>query len=284
MEHLLKAAIDAAMEAGKAIMEIYKSGDFGVELKSDNSPLTLADQAAHHIIEKHLTATDIPILSEEGNHDDYSVRRKWEQLWVVDPLDGTKEFVKKTGEFTVNIALIKHNFPTMGVVLLPALDILYFASADKGAYKVKLDSDWSSQSNISLDKAEKLPLISKNNKLQVVASVSHLSRETEKFAELLENKYGESDFVSVGSSIKICKVAEGTADFYPRLGPTMEWDTAAGQAVAEAAGASFFNWKSKSRFGYNRKELLNDWFVVSGARFSASEIVGLISEFEIQSL
>ncbi|GAF02050.1 3'(2'),5'-bisphosphate nucleotidase CysQ [Saccharicrinis fermentans] len=280
MQKLLKLAIDAAVEAGQAIMKIYKSGDLGVEFKADNSPLTLADKAAHQVIEKYLLTSHIPILSEEGRHEDYLLRKDWKRLWIVDPLDGTKEFVKRTGEFTVNIALVEDHYPIMGVVLLPALGILYFASADDGAYKVVLAQDWLSQTQVSISDKEKLPIVMPHDQLQIVASVSHLSKETELFAAQLKTKYGDSDFVSVGSSIKICKVAEGTADIYPRLGPTMEWDTAAGQAVAEAAGAYFTNWKTKARLGYNRKVLLNDWFVVSGKRFSLAEIEGMISDFE----
>ena len=280
MQKLLQLAIDAALDAGKAIMEIYKSDDLGVELKADNSPLTRADKAAHQIIEKYLLTSHIPILSEEGKHEEYALRKEWKRLWIVDPLDGTKEFVKRTGEFTVNIALVEEHYPIMGVVLLPAAGILYFANSQDGAYKVILGKGWLNQTQLSLCDKVKLPIAKVHDKLQVVASVSHLSKETELFAEQLKNRYGDSDFVSVGSSIKICKVAEGAADIYPRLGPTMEWDTAAGQAVAEAAGAQFVNWKTKTRFGYNRKVLLNDWFVVAGKRFSASEIEGLIIDFE----
>ncbi|TLX73939.1 3'(2'),5'-bisphosphate nucleotidase CysQ [Labilibacter sediminis] len=283
MNQLLEIAIEAAVKGGKAIMEIYRSGDFGVEMKSDNSPLTLADRAAHEVIEQDLVKTDIPILSEEGEHNDYEERKDWSQLWIVDPLDGTKEFVKKTGEFTVNIALIENNYPVLGVVFVPATGVLYYGDAKDGAYKLMLNSDW--EENFSLSEqikgAVKLPSNQRNEKLQIVASVSHLSKETEDFAEILKEKFGKADFVSVGSSLKICKVAEGTADIYPRLGPTMEWDTAAGQAVAESAGALFINWKTLKRFDYNRPNLLNNWFVVSGNKIPEEELVVMIKESKL---
>ncbi|WP_075591501.1 3'(2'),5'-bisphosphate nucleotidase CysQ [Labilibacter marinus] len=280
MNDLLKIAIDAAVDAGKAIMDIYRTGDFGVEKKADNSPLTLADKAAHEIIEQYLVKTKIPVLSEEGAHEDYEKRKQWNQLWIVDPLDGTKEFVKKTGEFTVNIALIEDNYPITGVVFVPATRTLYYASKEYGAFKAILQDDWEEHTSVEIKNEQKLPAGKKNKSLKIVASVSHLSKETEQFAEMLKGKYGESEFLSVGSSIKICKVAEGTADIYPRLGPTMEWDTAAGQAVAEAAGAQFINWETKERFDYNRPELLNKWFVVAGNKIEEDELVQLINDFK----
>ncbi len=281
MNELLSIAAKAAVEAGKEILKIYKTGDFGVEAKSDNSPLTLADKAGHNIIVEYLQETGLPILSEEGKHADYEERRSWNQLWVVDPLDGTKEFIKKTGEFTVNIALVENNYPVMGVVLIPATGELYYSDSTDGAYKLILASEWFNQEFSLNDHAEsqKLPLIQPEEKLQIVASVSHLSPETKVFAQKLEEKYGESDFVSVGSSIKICKVAEGSADVYPRLGPTMEWDTAAGQAIVEGAGMGFLNWKTIERFDYNRPDLLNEWFVVYGKRIETEELKHIIKVF-----
>ena len=278
MENMLKVAVDAAVQAGKAIMDIYRTGDFGVEMKSDNSPLTLADKAAHNVIVESLAATHIPVLSEEGNHDVYDVRKNWEKLWIVDPLDGTKEFVKRTGEFTVNIALIEDCYPVTGVVFVPATRLLYYASKEFGSFKAILNENWEEEDLVEIKNEVRLPLDSKSRKLNIVASVSHLSKETEDFADLLKNKYGDTDFVSVGSSIKLCKVAEGSADIYPRLGPTMEWDTAAGQAVAEAAGAKVINWNTLKRFDYNREELLNNWFVVAGNKFGHEELISLIRE------
>ena len=282
MEQLLQTAIKAAIEAGKAIMQVYGSGDFGVETKADSSPLTLADKAAHDIIVGYLLTTHIPILSEEGKHEGYEIRKHWEQLWIVDPLDGTKEFVKKTGEFTVNIALVQNCYPAAGVIFIPVTGELYYASADKGSFKVKLPKDWLNQENVNITSSQKLPLshqsgISKpNKKLRIVASVSHRSSETNQFIQLLEEKYGQADVVSVGSSIKLCKIAEGSDDIYPRLGPTMEWDIAAGQAIVECAGAYVIDWNTKSRLKFNRRQLLNNWFVVANDKIPKDELLGLM--------
>lgn len=279
MNYNLEIAIEAAIAAGKAIMSIYRSGVFEVEMKIDKSPLTLADKVAHQIIEKHLIKTNIPILSEEGKLNCYEERKSWPKLWIVDPLDGTKEFVKKTGEFTVNIALIVNNYPTLGVVFVPATGILYYGNTEDGAFKVILVRDWEDQTKgWKIENKNKLPILQNNEVLQIVASVSHLSKETETFANLLKEKYGNAKFESIGSSLKICKVAEGSADIYPRLEPTMEWDTAAGQAVAESAGAKFVNWKTQSRFDYNRPILLNDWFVVFGSKVDEKELLLIIKE------
>ncbi len=282
MNELLNMAIKATVEAGKAIMDVYEKGDFGVEIKADNSPLTLADKAAHNVIQNYLNNTDIPVLSEEGKHEAYEVRKNWKRLWIVDPLDGTKEFVKKTGEFTVNIALVENNFPLLGVVFVPALGLLYYGGEEIAAYKNQLNEEWRNTAieNIDFSNSQRIPEKESCDVFKIVASVSHLSKETEQFADILKGEFGETEFMSVGSSIKICKVADGSADVYPRLGPTMEWDTAAGQAVAEGAGMNFINWKTKERFDYNRKELLNDWFVVAGKKLTKDRLKMLISNSE----
>ena len=263
-------------------MQIYKSDDFGIETKADSSPLTLADKAAHDIIQRHLLKTNIPILSEEGKHEEYQTRKHWQQLWIVDPLDGTKEFVKKTGEFTVNISLVQNSYPTAGIIFIPVTGELYYASADKGSFKVQLHKDWLIQTHINIVSSQKLPLAHQadihkpTKKLCIVASVSHRSTETNQFIQVLEEKYGQAKVVSVGSSIKLCKIAEGSADIYPRLGPTMEWDIAAGQAIAECAGAYVVDWKTQSRFRYNRPQLLNNWFVVANNKIPKDELLGLM--------
>ncbi|SMO50864.1 3'(2'),5'-bisphosphate nucleotidase [Saccharicrinis carchari] len=263
MDSLLHTAIKASVAAGKAILEVYESENFGVEAKADSSPLTLADRAAHDIIEAYLLKSNIPILSEEGKHEGYDTRKKWEQLWIVDPLDGTREFVKKTGEFTVNIALINNGLPVLGVVFVPVSAVLYYAVKDEGAFKVTLEKDWGSTEDVQFLHSQRLPLCNKNEKFRIVASVSHRSAETNQFIGALEKKFGQAEVVSVGSSIKLCKVAEGSADVYPRMGPTMEWDIAAGQAIAEAAGAHVTDWDTGSRMVYNKASLYNNWFVVS---------------------
>lgn len=258
---LLQLAIQASREAGADIMQIYNdpAQDFGIERKADNSPLTLADKAAHSRIMSFLDKTDIPVLSEEGAHAPYKSRAGWERFWLVDPLDGTKEFIKKNGEFTVNIALIEQGAPTLGVVYLPAQDVLYYGCELGGAFREK-DG-----------KVESLPLDSaKHDDFVIVASRSHLSPETQEYIDEAEKKYDKVRTVSSGSSIKICLVAEGTADAYPRFAPTMEWDTGAGDAVARAAGKVVLQagtydglpFEDGKPLIYNKVDLHNPWFLV----------------------
>lgn len=261
MEKLLETAIDAAIDAGKRIIEIYETDDFGVDFKSDNTPLTRADIASHEIIMKYLKETNIPVLSEEGQLLPYEERKKWNRLWIVDPIDGTKEFIKRNGEFTVNIALIEDQQPVAGVVFVPALGKLYFSSLEIGSYKT---TDLTKSNNLEkrISEAQRLPLHVQERPYTVVASRSHLSEETAKFIQELEEKHGEVSILSKGSSLKLCMVAEGTADVYPRFAPTMEWDTAAGQAICNHAGCTTIDWETKKPLLYNRQELLNPWFLV----------------------
>lgn len=261
MQQLLDIAIQASLKAGDAIMSIYKTGDFGVDMKSDNSPLTKADLASHEIILSYIEKTGIPVLSEEGKNISYEERKNWNSLWIVDPIDGTKEFIKRNGEFTVNIALIENNVPVLGVVYTPALNEMYFASKEIGSFKVTIEKSLNVQELIQ--KAKKLPLQTGRTKYTVVASRSHMSPETEEFIKELENEHGEVETISKGSSLKLCMVAEGKADCYPRFAPTMEWDTAAGQAICMYAGFKVTDWTTKNEMIYNRKELLNNWFLAS---------------------
>lgn len=259
-KHLV-AAISAALEAGKAILEIYHSKDFDIEIKGDNSPLTKADLAAHNVIISHLRKTDIPILSEEGEAIPYSERKNLEQLWIVDPLDGTKEFIKCNGEFTVNIALIKNQAPTLGVIFVPVSGELYFSELGLGSFKMSIDFE-TFKIDRDLLKAVKLPLERKDETFTIVASRSHMSPETETYVDKMRDKYGAVNLISKGSSLKLCMVAEGTANCYPRFAPTMEWDTAAGQAICEHAGFQVIDWNTEQNMLYNRQELLNNWFLV----------------------
>ena len=262
MKNLLNIAVIAALEAGKAILEIYHSGAFDIELKGDNSPLTRADTASHDVIMTYLEATDIPVLSEEGRNIPYKERKDWKQLWIVDPIDGTKEFIKRNGEFTVNIALIENNRPLMGVIFVPVTGELYFSSKELGAYKVDVNlKDYDVESLIA--KANKLPLQREDNTFTIVASRSHMSAETEGYIEKMRDIHGEVKLISKGSSLKLCMVAQGTANCYPRFAPTMEWDTAAGQAICEHAGFKVLDWDTKKNMLYNREELLNNWFLVT---------------------
>lgn len=248
IKELLNIAINAAVEGGHEIMKVYND-DFEVYIKEDDSPLTIADQNANKVIVDQLDKTGIPVLSEEGKAIPYSERKNWDKLWIVDPLDGTKEFIKRNGEFTVNIALIENGSPIMGVIYVPVKKTLYYAS-EAGAYKK------------SEDNIEKLPIDKKKEKYVAVGSRSHMSDETKAFFNQLKDTHGEIDVVSMGSSLKICLVAEGIADVYPRFAPTMEWDTAAGQAIAKYAGKSLIDYNTNKEMLYNRDELRNNWFIV----------------------
>ena len=257
----LKIAIEASLEAGKAILEIYHSGEFDIETKGDNSPLTKADKVAHNVIISYLEKTNIPILSEEGKEMPFAERKDWEKLWIVDPIDGTKEFIKRNGEFTINIALIKNQKPILGIVFVPVFGDLYFSEISLGAYKATINSEIFNLENI-IEKAYKLPLEREDKTFTIAASRSHMSIETEEFIKEMKAKYGEVNLISKGSSLKLCLVAEGKADCYPRFAPTMEWDTAAGQAICEHAGFQVLDWTTKEDMLYNRTNLLNNWFLV----------------------
>ena len=274
----LMTSIHAAIEAGDAILQVYHSANFQVEEKSDRSPLTLADRRSHDVIMKHLSAFAIPILSEEGQSVSYEKRKNWDRFWLIDPLDGTKEFIKKNGEFTVNIAMIRDHKPVAGVIFVPDRDILYFASDKIGSYRTdfslisdlvnsqRLDETGSSQIEETLtgiiNQSVKLPVDDSTDRpFAIAGSRSHSTPELEAFVEEKRREYGEVEFISAGSSLKLCLVAEGRADIYPRTGPTMEWDTAAGQAIVENAGGKVFQYDTDQQLEYNKENLLNPWFV-----------------------
>lgn len=253
MNNLISIAVEAALAAGRDILSIYNdpSQDFGVEMKADNSPLTAADRAAHRRIMSYLEPTGIPVLSEEGKHLPYAERSSWEKLWVVDPLDGTKEFIKKNGEFTVNIALVEQGAPVLGVVYVPVQDVLYYGIVGEGAWK-----------KVGLEEPLPLPAPQQRDSFVVVASRSHMSPETETYISEMRKVHDKVELISSGSSIKICLVAEGVADAYPRFAPTCEWDTAAGDAVARAAGKNVVDVQTGTPLRYNKSKLLNPWFLV----------------------
>ena len=274
----LMTSIHAAIEAGDAILQVYHSANFQVEEKADRSPLTLADRRSHDVIMKHLSAFAIPILSEEGQSVSYEKRKNWDRFWLIDPLDGTKEFIKKNGEFTVNIAMIRDHKPVAGVIFVPDRDILYFASDKIGSYRTdfslisdlvnsqRLDETGSSQIEETLtgiiNQSVKLPVDDSTDRpFAIAGSRSHSTPELEAFVEEKRREYGEVEFISAGSSLKLCLVAEGRADIYPRTGPTMEWDTAAGQAIVENAGGKVFQYDTDQQLEYNKENLLNPWFV-----------------------
>lgn len=270
MRSLLPIAVDAALNAGQEIMEIYASGDFDVEMKGDDSPLTRADVASHHVIMAHLESTGIPVLSEEGRSIAYEERAAWSKLWIVDPIDGTKEFIKRNGEFTVNIALVEKGTPTIGVVYVPAKHELFVGiSEGQDTFAIRTvggEDGWSADAWIRA--GQPIPAATKNRPFTVVASRSHMSPETADYIAELKTIHGDVETISKGSSLKLCMVAAGEADCYPRFAPTMEWDTAAGHGVCLAAGCEVLNWEINAPLTYNRKELLNPWFLVSGPRMA----------------
>ena len=245
---------DIALQAGMRILEIYNDKTLSTEVdyKSDSSPLTLADKASNEVIVRSLSHhfPEIPILSEEGRSIGYEQRKHWDTFWLVDPLDGTKEFIKRNGEFTVNIALIQGGYPMLGIIYAPVLDTFFIGeSGSRSAFMID-------------EKGNEIPLKvngKKDNRI-AVGSRSHASEEE---VELL-NTFGVVETISVGSSLKFCMVAQGKADIYYRHGPTMEWDTAAGQAIVEAAGGTVQFMKTGERFRYNRENLLNGSFLVKG--------------------
>ncbi len=251
----LGKAVAAAEYAAEQIMQIYRK-DFNVEFKEDQSPLTEADRVSNEVIMKVLLEEypSIPIITEENKQLAYSQRKDWRMFWLVDPLDGTKEFIKKNDEFTVNIALVENGVPVVGIVYLPAKDVMYVGVSGQGAFKKAGKGIY--------EKIEGGPHYLLKNEVIVVGSRSHLSDETLAFVEQLKGDGKKVEFRSSGSSIKLCMVAEGSADVYPRFGPTMEWDTAAAQAVVTSAGKKVLSWPELRPLIYNKENLLNPWFIV----------------------
>jgi 3'(2'), 5'-bisphosphate nucleotidase len=238
-------------QAGAAIMDIYR-GEHMVEFKKDKSPLTAADKASHKTIVRELQKhyPEIPVLSEEGKNISYAIRREWRCFWLVDPLDGTKEFIKRNGEFTVNIALIINNITVMGVIYIPVQDKIYWGTIGEGAF---VQEGMNEPNSISVRRPDP------EKGLTVVMSRSHPSPELDEYLKTI--KIAEA--ISAGSSLKFCAVAEGKADVYPRLGPTMEWDTGAGHAIVCASGGKVVKLDGNPLV-YNKENLLNPHFIVSG--------------------
>ncbi|WP_299521447.1 3'(2'),5'-bisphosphate nucleotidase CysQ [Winogradskyella sp.] len=258
----LRIAIEASLKAGDAIMQVYNT-EFDVELKDDKSPLTIADKNANDIINSFLKPTDIPIISEENKQTNYSKRKSWSACWIVDPVDGTKEFIKQNGEFTVNIALVDNGKPRLGVIYVPAIKVLYFGDVPNNkAFKVRLSEHNTAFEDI-LNQLEPLQPKARTSVLEVVGSRSHMNDETLAFVHQLEKEGNQVAIVSKGSSLKFCLVAEGNADIYPRFAPTMEWDTAAGQAICNAVGVEVISKETEQPLAYNKENLLNPWFIVS---------------------
>jgi len=252
--HLLEMAKYAAVEAGKAIMEVYNSGEFSTDLKQGGFPLTIADKTAHRIIIDLLSKTKLAVLSEEGAIVDFSQRQFWEYFWLIDPLDGTKEFINKNGEFTVNVALIKQNRPIAGVIYVPCSDILYYGSKETGIYK----TEKARLTQFSpLTERKKFHDLLQREHLIIVASRSHHSHKTKAFIGQFKN----ATLISLGSSLKFMLLLENRADIYPRLGATMEWDTAAAHAILNAANRGVYTTDMQSELIYNKPDLTNPFFI-----------------------
>lgn len=269
---MLDAALAAAFQAGQAIMDVY-SRPIDVELKEDHTPLTEADKRAHAAIVKRLAATGLPVLSEEGAKTPVAARQAWPQYWLVDPLDGTKEFIKRNGEFTVNIALMARDDqpvgalgshrPLAGILYVPAKEVLYFAWQGGGAYRIGPITTLGDRTAYELAaSADRLPMEHRLNAFTIVASRSHPSPDTQAYIERMRQEHGTVELVSMGSALKICLVAEGAANAYPRYAPTMEWDTAAGHAIANEAGKQLIDLSTDAPMRYNKNNLLNQWFIV----------------------
>lgn len=261
---LLQMAVDAALRAGEDILRIYNNG-FDVETKPDNTPVTTADKASSKMILNLLHASGYPIISEEEPISDFSERQTWDYFWMVDPLDGTREFVKRNGEFTVNIALIRKDRPIIGVIYAPVTGDLYFAAENYGSFKNNkasllplTEATWFDD---LLKRAQKLPLQPLPKNYTLVASRSHLSREINMRMEQLKRLYETVDIINAGSSIKQCWVAEGRAHEYSRFGTTMEWDTAAGQCILEQSGAKITDLETNQAMRYNKENLENHYFI-----------------------
>jgi 3'(2'), 5'-bisphosphate nucleotidase len=250
LKSYLPLAILAAEAASAEILTVYNSNDFQAEVKGDNSPLTIADKKAHLKICETLNISGLPILSEEGKAIPYEERKNWPYFWMVDPLDGTKEFIKRNGEFTVNVALIHNQKPVLGVVAIPVSGEIFFAAENIGAFGRRNGKEF------QLQKRRRVDLSAPG--LRVVASRSHMNPDTELFIKDLK----DTTLVSAGSSLKFLLVAEGRADVYPRFAPTMEWDTAAAHAVINGVGLEVYQHNSTTPLQYNKQDLLNPYFLV----------------------
>jgi 3'(2'), 5'-bisphosphate nucleotidase len=259
LTYLLKKAIEASILGGQEILNIYKKEDFNIEYKDDNSPVTIADKLASKKITKTLKDTLIPILSEEEEIAPYTKRKLWNKLWIIDPLDGTKEFIKKNGEFCVNIAYTENNTPVFGVIYIPTTKELFYGGKLIGAFKIDNITEYKS---ISIIKPTILPTHKNKNKIVVTGSRSHGDEKTTAFYNEIKSNNKNVDFLKVGSAIKFCRVAEGKVDYYPRFHPCMEWDTAAGHAIVQGIGKEIYNANTNTPLVYNKESLFSPHFIL----------------------
>jgi 3'(2'), 5'-bisphosphate nucleotidase len=254
-------AIEAAVNAGALIMDIYENQIVEVETKDDNSPVTIADKKANSYIVQALQSTGIPVISEEGEHATYEIRKNWNQCWIVDPLDGTKEFIKRNGEFTVNIALVENGKPILGVIYIPATKLLYYAiTAEQKAFKIVLESHEITQA--TLQHAVEIFPANESDVITITSSRSYTNQQIFDLIATFEGEQKQTKLIKAGSSLKFCLIAEGKASYYPRYAPTMEWDTAAGHAICNAVGLEVYSLETDTPLKYNKENLLNPWFIV----------------------
>jgi 3'(2'), 5'-bisphosphate nucleotidase len=269
IDKLLYMAILAAAEAGKQICRVYESNQHNIVYKKDESPLTKADIESNEIINKYLQKSGLPVLSEEESNIPFSHRRDWDYFWLVDPLDGTREFLKKNDEFSVNIALVRNNQPVAGLIYSPVNQVLYFSVPGQGVFKLKSALSVVHGAKILRSiqhKSDRLPYKTERDRMVVVTSRSFQSADTEKYIMTLKNKYRNIELISTGSALKFGLIAEGTADIYPRLSPTMEWDIAAGHAILMELGFSVTDALTGNSLIYNKPELINPWFIARNSR------------------
>lgn len=250
LQFALKATLNAA-----EVLRSWSSKALGVEWKEDESPVTLADRDAHRLISTVLKASGIPILSEEGRDIPHEERASWKSYWLVDPLDGTKEFIKRRPEYTVNIALMIDNEPRLGVIGIPEQHLIYVGVIGQGAWKCREPEVY------SIERRTGLPQTRPHGAFRVIASRSHMNPDTLAYVEKLRAQHGEIEFVQAGSALKFCRLAEGLADVYPRFVPCMEWDTAAGHALIRACGKEILRAEDGKPLQYNKADLLNPYFI-----------------------
>lgn len=262
-KELLTLSVELSLKAGREIMEVYQNHqEMEVELKTDNTPVTEADKRAHNTIVESLMGTNIPIISEEGDLPSYKERRDWHRFWLIDPLDGTKEFIKRNGDFTVNIALIEEGKPLLGVVYTPVHKTVYFAEVGFGSWRTtEITVDTFCQ-ELLWENAESLPVKQEHSPYTVLLSRSHMTEETYQWVEEKKNEEPSLTTKHAGSSLKSCIIAEGNAHIHPRLGNTMEWDTGAAHAVVLAAGKDIVNFHTGESLQYNTNNFVNPWFIV----------------------
>ncbi|WP_188369154.1 3'(2'),5'-bisphosphate nucleotidase CysQ [Muriicola marianensis] len=264
LKELLPVIIECALKAGMEILKVYDLPDFETAFKQDDSPLTKADLASNKVINAYLEKTPYPIISEENKQIEYHTRKTWATCWMVDPLDGTKEFIKRNGEFTVNIALIQKGAPVLGVIYVPVTREIYYADIPSGkAYKSMAGKDHTLPGTLFSEKDRISPTPKAGSTVRVVGSRSHMNQDTLDYVDSIKEEGKKVEVVSKGSSLKFCLVAEGKADVYPRFAPTMEWDTAAGHAICRAVGLKVTDQQTGKELMYNKKNLLNPYFLVS---------------------